>query len=641
MLPRFPYWLALVRVGALGFAVYALSFPLWGQGQQPPGIPSSDPFSQPEVMRLGFDLDIIVRDPHGNPLDVTAAVHLSSARLNYDAVALAQGASAAHFANLALGEYAVEVTCPGFRKTTDRYRSELGRGTLPVYIYLIPESGSANPATSSSASALNQQLRAEMQLGIGALNRERYASAGKTFAKILRKAPSNSDVAYFLGAAELGLKHPEAAREDFQRALALDANNELALVSLGQMLLDGGAPADAIIPLEKAVSLGRSGWHADFELASAYFQLHRLSEAESAASHAVSLAKEKGATSLYLLGEIQYAEGKRAAAKHSWETLLQAFPKDSAVFTTRKMLERMESEGLDSAPPSEASLPAPPAPETKPATYVEVPWAPRDTDDAAYVVAPGVNCNAQEVLDGALHRMNSDLAGFEKFTATEHIEHQNIDSYGWPGPIKTHDFSYVVFVHPLGKNSFYLDEFRDGVGNMSGFSDVIISTGLNTLGVNVLEPYYRDRFAYSCEGLASVRGQAAWQIRFEEKHDAKGGGIRTWRAGSGTYSVAIKGRMWISGASYAVLRVETDLREPIAVLGLTKDHLLVDYGPVNFSTGNVQLWLPWSADMYMEFRGKRYHHRHFLSNYLLFDVDTTHKISKPSEPLPPPDESAP
>jgi len=45
--------------------------------------------------------------------------------------------------------------------------------------------------------------------------------------------------------------------------------------------------------------------------------------------------------------------------------------------------------------------------------------------------------------------------------------------------------------------------------------------------------------------------------------------------------------------------------------------------------------------MYMELRGKRYHHRHFLSDYLLFDVDTTHKLSKPKEPSPPPAEFAP
>ncbi len=634
---RFSYLPTLVRVAALGFAGVLLSFPLWGQRPVTPTTESSSNLANNPV----FDLDVFVRDHHGNPLDASAVVHLTSARVNYDAVMPTQGTSSAHFFNLAFGEYQVEVTCPGFRRVTESYASEFSRGSLPLYIYLTPESAASDAGGLQGSFVLAQRLRGDMQRGMDALNKNRYEAARKIFAKVLPKAPGNPDVVYFLGVAELGLQHPDVAREDFQRALSLDPNNELALLSLGRLQRKSGAPADAVISLEKAVSLGRAGWQADFELASAYFELHRYREAESAASRAAPLAKGNGAPTTFLLGEIQYAEGKRADAKHTWESMLTTFPKDPAVPEARKMLARVESEGLDSGPPSEASLPPAPAPEASPATFVEIPWAPPDTDNAVYDVAPGVECKAAPILDGALQRMKTELADFEKFTATEHIEHQDIDRYGWPGPVKSHDFSYVVFVNPFGKDSFYLQEYRDGVDVLSGFSDFIISTGLNSLGVNVLQPIYRDRFNYSCEGLTNVRGQGAWQIHFDEKRDAKGGGIRTWRAGNTTYDIAIKGRIWISSASYAVLRIETDLRDPVTRLGLTMDHLQVDYGPVNFSARNQQLWLPWSADMYMEFRGKRYHHRHFLSDYLLFDVDTAHKISKPSEPTPPPVEAAP
>jgi hypothetical protein len=170
----------------------------------------------------------------------------------------------------------------------------------------------------------------------------------------------------------------------------------------------------------------------------------------------------------------------------------------------------------------------------------------------------------------------------------------------------------------------------------TGFTDDIVSTGLITLGVSVLQPVYRDRFSFSCEGLANVRGQAAWQVRFEEKRDAKGTGIRTWQTQRALYQIPVKGHVWVANATYAVLRVETDLRDPIAGLELTKDHILVDYGPVDFTAGDARLWLPWSADMYMELHGKRYHHKHFLSNYMLFGVDATHKVSAPKEPAAPP-----
>ncbi len=45
--------------------------------------------------------------------------------------------------------------------------------------------------------------------------------------------------------------------------------------------------------------------------------------------------------------------------------------------------------------------------------------------------------------------------------------------------------------------------------------------------------------------------------------------------------------------------------------------------------------------MYLELKGKRYHHRHFLTDYMLFGVDTTHKIDKPRDLPKSPSESSP
>jgi len=40
--------------------------------------------------------------------------------------------------------------------------------------------------------------------------------------------------------------------------------------------------------------------------------------------------------------------------------------------------------------------------------------------------------------------------------------------------------------------------------------------------------------------------------------------------------------------------------------------------------------------MFMELHGKRFHHRHMLTNYMLFSVDTANQIGKPK--LPPAEE---
>jgi tetratricopeptide (TPR) repeat protein len=639
---RFAFSRTKGRAAALWCAFILVSFPLWGQ--RPPAQPTgSSPAAAAAAAASNpaFDLDISVRDEHGNPLDAQATVRLSSPVLSYSDIVITQSSSAAHFSSLQPGQYDVEVTCPGYRKATEQFILEFSHESLPVYIYLIPESDSNDKSAAPGAFVLPQQLRADMQKGMGALNKNQYEAARKIFAKVLQKAPGNPDVYYFLGVAELGLKHIDVAGEDFRHALSLDPNHELALVSLGYLQLQTGAPADAVISLEKAATLSHASWRTYFELASAYIKVNRWSDAESAAARAAQLAKEKGASSKYLLAQIQYAEGKRADAKSTWESILTSFPGDPLVPETKKTLARLETASHGSAVPSSDSLPLPAAPSFSFVKVVERPWAPPDTDGAAYEVVPNMNCKTQAILDGALHRLNSQLADFEKFTATEHVEHQDIDRYGWPGPVKKRDFSYIVFVYPFGKNSFYLQESRDGKDDESGFPEAVDSTNLNSMGVNVLQPNYRDRFNYSCEGLSNVRGQAAWQIRFEENREAKGEGVRRWHRDLTTYEEAVKGRIWVSSVSYAVLRIETDLRDPIKGLELTKDHLQVDYGPVNFSGGKEQLWLPWSADMYMELRGKRYHHRHFLSDYLLFDVETTHKVGKPNEVPAPPAGSSP
>ena len=229
--------------------------------------------------------------------------------------------------------------------------------------------------------------------------------------------------------------------------------------------------------------------------------------------------------------------------------------------------------------------------------------------------------------------MQAQLENFEKFTATERIEHQQIDRYGMPGPAQAREFSYIVFVHPFKEHSLYLEENRNGTSDTSGFPTSLATTGLNGLGVSILQPAYQGGFIYRCEGLTSVRGEAAWQIHFEESTATPGYiGVREWRKKGLLYDIPIKGRIWVAASSFNLLRVETDLIAPVEKLELSRDHLTVDYGPVNFQNGAAKLWLPWTAEMYMELHGKRYHHKHFLTDYLLFEVDTSNKVHKPKEP---------
>ena len=544
-------------------------------------------------------------------------------------------ASAAVFQGVGQGEYDAEATCLGYQ-TGWEHISVSGFGTnMQVYIYLLRESEGKPESPKPHGMVMSPKLQAEIDKGMEALRRHQFEVARGHFAKGAQLAPGNPDVIYLLGVAELGLNHEDLARKDFKHALSLDPGHERALLALAELQLRAGEIAESIITLEEAYRINGAGWRTQFLLASAHAKAGRFLDAESHAERAVTLAREKSAEPLLLLGEIQQAEGKAIEARQTWEKLAGSFPNDPAAQKAKQNLAAL-SETSKAARHEElaVSFPLHALPNIDLAPSAERPWAPLDIDSREFPVAQDAPCQAEEVLGSAEARLRSQLQNFEKFTATEHIEHQEIDRYGRAGPVRARDFSYIVFVFPYGKNSFFLDEQRNARGKDDTFPTSLATIGLNNLGVAVLQPASRDSFTFRCDGLSSVRGRGAWQIRFEEKEKASNS-IREWRRNGKLFRVPLKGRIWISSASFDVLRVETDLRQPVETLQLTRDHLTVDYGPVSFHTGAIRLWLPWSAEMYMELRGHRYHHKHYLTDYLLFEVDTNHAVGKPKN-VPPP-----
>jgi Flp pilus assembly protein TadD len=513
---------------------------------------------------------------------------------------------------------------------------------MQVYIYLLPESDQKSQGPRPQGIVMSPKLQTEIDKGLEALRKNQFEVARAHFAKGLTLAPGNPDLSYLLGAAELGLNHPDIARQNFEHALSIDPTHERSLLALGEVQLRNGETSAAIITLEKAFLKNGAGWRTHLLLAAAYSKAGRLSEAETHAQRAIDLAHEKGAGARFLLGEIQQAEGKLPEAQKTLQELAAKFPGDPSAAEARKRLASLSAPrlGAPSEPAPLANLPVPVTPSIELLPANERPWAPLDIDSHEFPLAQNAPCSAEEILPRAQHRLKSQLQNFEKFTATEHIDHQEIDRLGRPGPVKSRDFSYIVFVYPYAGDSFFLDEDRYSFGKDSSFPTSLATTGLNNLGISILQPATRGEFVYQCEGLASIRGKAAWQIRFQEKKNSQGG-IRDWKRGGKLYQIPVKGRIWLSSASFDVFRIETDLLEPVQTLNLTRDHLLVDYGPVNFSTGNTTLWLPWSAEMHMELRGRRYHHKHYLTDYMLFGVDTNNKIGKPKNVPPPSTQSSP
>jgi Flp pilus assembly protein TadD len=590
-------------------------------------------------------LAVNVRDASGVPMEGATIVTLVASVGSYNQTATTRDASVATFDGLPPGDYDIEATYPGYKPAQELVSVNAVGSTMQVYLYMIPESDKNSTGPQAKGIVMSPKLQAEIDKGLEAMRKRQFEVARTHFTKGLAMAPGNPDLSYLLGMAELGLKHVDLARQNFEHALTIDPTHERSLLALGELQLRNGETAAAIVTLEKAFLKNGAGWRTHLLLATAYAKAGRGADAETHARRAIELAREKGAGARLLLGEILAAEGKLPEAQTTWQELVAKFPGDPAAAEAKKRIAGLSAPPTAvravsaasplSEPAALANLPVPSTPAIELLPANERPWAPLDIDSREFPLAENAPCSAEDILPRAQHRLKSQLQNFEKFTATEHIDHQEIDRLGRPGPVKSRDFSYIVFVNRFGGDSFFLDEDRRATGSDSSFPTSLATTGLNNLGVSILQPAVRSEFSYQCEGLASIRGKATWQIRFQESKNSSTA-IRQWQREGKLFPIAIKGRIWLSSTSFDVLRIETDLLEPIQILGLTRDHLLVDYGPVNFSSTNTALWLPWSAEMHMELHGRRYHHKHYLTDYMLFEVDTNHKIGKPKNPPPPP-----
>jgi hypothetical protein len=256
-------------------------------------------------------------------------------------------------------------------------------------------------------------------------------------------------------------------------------------------------------------------------------------------------------------------------------------------------------------------------------------WLPPDVDEKAPPVEETA-CPIDEVLQKAAERILEFVRNVDRFTATESLTHQSINKHGQASRPVGRKFDYVVSIHEVRQGHLGVTEYRNGGLALNEFPGGIVTAGLPAL-VLIFHPYYRPSYEMTCEGLARLNDQLAWQLHFRQRPD-RPNELKTYQFGiqGASYSVGLKGRAWISADRYQIVRMETDLVMPVPQIQLLAEHTAVEYGPVRFREGNVNLWLPLSAEVYFAWRRQQVHRRHSFDHYMLFMVDDKERIHTPS-----------
>ena len=402
--------------------------------------------------------------------------------------------------------------------------------------------------------------------------------------KVYPPVSSDADVNHIFGAYASKVGDWERAESYWAKALEQVPDNVPAMVSLGEVLLNQNRTSEALPHLERA-------------------------------------AKTDPSVSLLL------ARAYVTAATEVLQAYLKSHPED---VTAKKQLESLEApvelragknldadsrERIASMPPGKTAL-------------RESGWLPPNIDDNVPPIESGSACNLEEVVQKAGEKIQEFVKNVERFTATESFLHESINKSGQVSATEKRKYDYMVSVQEIRPGILSVEEYLSRGTTPVDFPGGITTKGLPAL-ILIFHPYYSESFSMKCEGLAIANGQRAWQIYFRQRED-KPNGIRAYRVGRNARPIALKGRAWIVADSYQIVDLQTDLVDALPDIRLTVDHTSIEYGPVHFRSRGVDMWLPQTAEVFSELRGKRIHRRLAFSNYLLFAVDDTQKVSSPA-----------
>jgi tetratricopeptide (TPR) repeat protein len=530
------------------------------------------------------NIDITLHGPNNTSLEQPAALILFTSTGELYKQGTTQ-TSHHRWTDLPPMQYRIQVVVPGFERAIQQIDARRA-GDVNVSVSLRPQTG-----TDKSFPPVSDDPRVNQVFGV-------YASRSGDWTM---------------------------ATSYWTKALVLDPNYVPAIVSMGEALLNENQISEARVYLDRAAKIDPTYWRTEAILAEVAWRTGATDEAVIHAQRALELGHDEAVSVSPLLARALVAQASEVLRGY-----LKKHPDDLAA---RKQFDAWNN---SSGPSSSGELnndvavrePAAAAahravPSTRPS------WLPPDVDDDVSPVESPLTCNLEEVLQKAGQRVQEFVSDVQRFTAAESLLHESLNKSGKVSERQTKKYDYMVSIEEMQPGILGVDEYLGSGPAPADSLGGVTSKGLPAL-VLIFHPYYSGDFSMRCEGLATWKGARVWQVSFRQRED-KPNRIRSYRTGwnSPPHPVALKGRAWFLEDSYQIAGLETDLIAPLPDLRLTVDHTSIEYGPVHFSSRSLDMWVPHSAEVFSDLKGKRIHQRMDFSNYLLFSVDDTQKISSP------------
>ncbi len=270
-----------------------------------------------------------------------------------------------------------------------------------------------------------------------------------------------------------------------------------------------------------------------------------------------------------------------------------------------------------------------------PATVVDLPIA--DLLQRYPEELQGVDLNSGQV---DLEILLKEIArGVDEFLRTlpntvskEHIRQEVLRSDGKVQDHVDQDVSYLLLLN-FKDNRLDWEEARTDSKGKTVAIRRLEGTSMVTSG------YAMECILFSPRMLAGSRFRClgrqdsaphAYLIAFAQKPGKSAPGI--FRMSGMEADLLSQGLAWVDPVNHQIIRMRSDMLEPLPQLGLVGHTTQITYAEHHFSSSPASFWLPEQVVVTIQFGGRTYRNTHRYTDYKLFSVESYEK----REPVRPP-----
>ncbi len=570
----------------------------------------------------------------GVHLDRQALLRLTNHTSQTSTWQTTQDTSRAVFTSIPFGSYDLEVSAVGYLSAQKELH--VTNTLVPSVVDIVLRRDPDAIRLDVSDAVMSPKARKQTKHAVSALKSGKLDEAQKHLNDAYKLAPASAELNFLLGYLYFQKNDLAQASTFLGTAVNLNPHNAQALTLLGRTGLERKDYPAARSALEQAVLADDENWIPHNLLADTYLHQQDYDKARDQAQIAIAKGKTTASPAQLVLGQALVNLGHDQEGIQALNLFLEESPKHPLAPQVRSLITEIQDHpsppaSPDATPTTQARLTGVDPLEALAAPSLSLkPWMPPGIDEVKLSIVPGVECPSGQVLAESGRRVQELVEDVARFAAVEDLFHQSLDQYGIPIRTETRKYNYVASISEPQPGFLSVDEYRTDKITPAEYPDHIASTGFAALAL-VFHPDMRDNFTMTCEGLGDWHGQTTWLVHFRQRQD-RPNRMHSYRIGDQEYSVDLKGRAWITPDKFQIVRIESEMVNPMPAIRLLSEHEVVEYGPIPFPSKNTSLWLPKSAEIYFDFRKHRYYRRHSFDHYMLYSVDTQEKRKEPVAP---------